>query len=163
MSSITIKNGKGYEESWFVCSDENPASGSIRSQLIAHFGLNPDDCEGLTTHDIAVNCTRLAQSVAYVAKVLGGTVVSSRKTTAADEAQQPSGPSAAEVFAAAAKGEALPEEPVVDPVLAAIEAATSLVDLKSLFGQMQIAGTPIVGDALAAWKARGKAIQEGSP
>ena len=158
MSSITIKNGKGYEESWFVCSDDKAP---IRGQLIEHFGLNPEDCEGLTTHDIAVNCTKMAQSISYVAKTLGGTIVSSRATTP-DEAQQPSGPTAAEVFAAAKRGEALPDEPTVDPVLARIEAATAGADLKALYAEMQVAGTPIVGDALAAWKARGKALKGAS-
>lgn len=157
MSSVTIKNGKGYEESWFVCSDENPTSGSIRSQLIEHFGLKPEDCEGLTTHDIAVNCTKLAQSIAYVAKALGGTVIkpSAKKP---DEAQQ-SGPTADDVFSAAERGEAVPEEAAVDPVLALIQGAATVADLKAVYASAQLAGTPITGDALDAWKARGKALK----
>lgn len=56
--SVTIKYGRGYDESWAVFRGES--SEAIQTQLRSYFGLGPDFSDGLTLHELVLNCTKVA-------------------------------------------------------------------------------------------------------
>src|SRR5674476_1564248 len=71
--SVTIKYGKGYEETWVVFHGN---VWQIRTDLIASFGINVDYASGLTLHELVVAATHVAHGTGNVAAILGGTPIS---------------------------------------------------------------------------------------
>lgn len=59
--SVTIKQGAGYDCSWFVF--KGPVT-SVHSDLVSFFGLDPEASDGLTTFQLAEECTAIAHKTA---------------------------------------------------------------------------------------------------
>lgn len=143
---VTIKTGKGYDDTWltFTGSPEQ-----VRSLIKGTFDLDDTD---LTLFELVQNATNTAHGVASAVKGLGGTVVKGHNTTP-DEAQQTT-----------QQDEPASED--VDPYVALnneIAALTDVDSLRRLYADntaMFTADTDEAKAAKAAWKARGKALQQ---
>jgi hypothetical protein len=150
---VTIKYGKGYEETWAVFNGQVE---EVREDILGYFGVDRQTVEGLTLSELVVNVTNLAHGKGNAASILGGVVLGSKPTDPspgpqADEAQQATGNDAW----AQAEGSA----PAADPNAAlytAIEAAADRAALKVLYAQNQAAFTD--ADLMTAWKAKGKSL-----
>ncbi|WJN62576.1 hypothetical protein [Streptomyces phage phiScoe1] len=154
---VTIKYGKGYDDSWVVFEG---ATQEIRTEVIDYFGMDPETQRGLSLSSIVVNATNIAHGKALIATALGATVV--EETTepakptddpwAAASAAQSSGPWPGSASVAEPKKE--------DPnayILGEIEKQTTVDGLKKLWAANQ----SFFSDAsvMAAWKAKGKSLQ----
>lgn len=144
-TSVTIKYGKEFDKTWAVFRGNVE---EIRSDLLAYFAVDAEAVAGLTLHELVVNCTKLAQGSATVAGLLGGTVIPASSSPAPG-----SGGTAFDEPAAPAQ----PEAPAVNPLLAVIEAQTDVDGLKRVWAENQAAFAD--AELMAAWKARGKALQ----
>jgi hypothetical protein len=141
--SITVKYGKGYDETWagFRGSVED-----VREDITSYFGLDSASVTDLTLNELVINVTQQAHGVVTAVKALGGKVITKAES---DEAQQPS-----------AGGDPWTEaEKPADPLKFfqdAIEAATTKDALKLLWAENQavFADKPLMD----AWKAKGKAL-----
>lgn len=71
--SVTIKYGKGYEETWVVFHGN---IWQIRADLIAYFGVDVNYGSGLTLNELVVAATNVAHGTGNVAAILGGTPIS---------------------------------------------------------------------------------------
>ena len=136
-TGVTIKAGKGYDDSWFTFRGKPE---DIKADIIAFFGLDSASVSSLTAHEVAVNARKIAQGLGAVGVKLGGEVVAAGKaeevlpsTTPEDKADAP------------------------NPLLAQIEACKSTDELKRLWAENQAAFADQT--ITAAWKARGKALK----
>lgn len=142
--TVTIKYGKGYEESWVVF--KGASTEAVREQVIAYFGLDSASVAELTMSDLVVNVTNLAHGKGNAAAVLGATVIKTEKTKPAEKKADD------DPWADDEGGEA--EGP--KPILAQVEACQSVAELKKLWAENQSEFAD--ADVMAAWKARGKAL-----
>lgn len=144
--TVTIKSGKGYDDSWFVFRGK---AASVKEQLIEFFSLDRASVESLSPYEVAVNARSVAQGLAAVAVTLGGTVTHS-------EATKPSTPATG---ASTATDDGWGEDTTspTDLILVKIEAAASVDELKALWADNQ----SVFADAevMAIWKAKGKALK----
>lgn len=143
--TVTVKYGKGYEESWVVF--RGPSITQVREDIIDYFGMDRASVSELTLSDVVVNATNLAHGKGNVAAALGATVIKSGPT--------PTEAPATSAWAQAAQQEA--EAPAVNPMLAQIAATTSTDELRRLWAANQSAFAD--AEVMAAWKARGKALK----
>ncbi|QAX95484.1 hypothetical protein SEA_BARTHOLOMEWSD_34 [Streptomyces phage BartholomewSD] len=156
---VTIKYGKGYDDSWVVFEGSTP---EVRAEIIDYFGMDPETQRGLSLSSIVVNATNVAHGKGLIATALGATVVEETNTAApakptedpwaAASAAQSSGPWPDSASVAEPKKE--------DPnayILGEIEKQTTVDGLKKLWAANQ----SFFSDAgvMAAWKAKGKALQ----
>ena len=70
--TVTIKYGKSYEETWAVFKGSVEA---IRRMVIDYFGVAPEAVTELTTHELVVNMTNVAQGTGNAAALLGAVVI----------------------------------------------------------------------------------------
>ncbi|MFD6636786.1 hypothetical protein ACFWDN_13325 [Micromonospora chalcea] len=148
---VTIKYGKGYEETWVSFAGLRE---EIREDIIDYFGLDRDSVSGLTLSELVVSATNLAHAKGNVASSLGGTVI--------PPAQQSKPAPASDVWdeiGQAGQQSSAPAEPEKDPVLTLIEKAESVDELKRIWAENQ---ERVVGPILDAWKARGKELKAAS-
>ncbi|MFF3249751.1 hypothetical protein ACFYWP_01805 [Actinacidiphila glaucinigra] len=157
---VTIKYGKGYDDSWVVF--EGPTS-EIRAEILDYFGMDPETQRGLSLSSIVVNATNIAHGKGLIATALGATVVA--EEPAAEPAKPAGDPwaaaSSAKPAPSAWSGSSAPAEPKAeDPnayILSEIEKQTTVDGLKKLWAANQsFFKEPAV---MAAWKAKGKALQ----
>ena len=71
-TTVTIKYGKGYEETWAVFKGSVPG---IREQIIDYFGLLRDAVAEYTLHELVINVTNLAHGTGNAAAILGAVVI----------------------------------------------------------------------------------------
>lgn len=71
--TVTIKYGKGYEESWAVFKGMDNAS--VRALILDFFGVSPSAVTELSTHELVVDLTRVAQGTASAASVLSAVAI----------------------------------------------------------------------------------------
>jgi hypothetical protein len=151
--TIKVPESKKYagDNPWFVFEGTN--ADDIKAKIGATFGM---DTEGLTLSDVVINAQRLATGLGAVAHGLGGSVLASGR---ADSSQAAGGApvGGGDVWSqvnGAANGQ--PAQEVVDPILDAIEKATSVDELKQLWAENQAA----FNDAkyMDPWKAKGKSL-----
>lgn len=140
--TVTIKYGKGYEESWVVF--KGASTEDVREQVIAYFGLDGASVAELTMSDLVVNVTNLAHGKGNAAAMLGATVIKTEKTKQVKE-EKADDPWADEEEA---------EGP--SPILARIESCQSVDELKKLWAENQSEFADAA--VMDAWKARGKAL-----
>ncbi|MEU8327291.1 hypothetical protein [Micromonospora sp. NPDC048839] len=148
-TTVTIKHGKGYQDTWTVFKGQLP---EVREDLIDFFGMNRSEVESLTLHDLVVNATSIAHGVGNVAGFLGGTVLAS-------------GPKPADRPRSSASGDdpwidagTTPAKPAENPLLGLIKAALDVPSLERLWAENQAAfSDPAIMDA---WKARGREIRK---
>ncbi|MEU9795081.1 hypothetical protein AB0E27_31600 [Streptomyces sparsogenes] len=160
---VTIKYGKGYDDSWVVFEGSTP---EIRAAIIEYFGMDPETQRGLSLSSIVVNATSIAHGKGLIATSLGATVVEEAPATEpakptedpwAAAASQQSGPQSG---SASVAGQSAAEEKADDTTawaLGEIETKASVQELKKFWAENQ----GLFSDAkiMAAWKARGKALQ----
>lgn len=161
---VTIKYGKGYEDTWAVFTDYQPEA--LRDSIINFFGIRPAAVEGFTLHDVVVVATNIAQGIGAVQEFLGGTHVPA-DDPGVQVSQEPA-PAAAPGEDPWAKAEeqapqtppARPTPPVreeKDPLIEQIEAATTKKELQRLWAANQ-AKFKASEQVQAAFQARMSAI-----
>ena len=163
---VTIKYGKGHEDSWVVFEGSTE---EIRSDVIDYFGMDPNTLVGLSLSSIVVNATNIAHGKGLIATQLGGTVVEETPAAPSKPTEDP--------WAAAANVQSRPwpdRESVAQPTaqaqatqdegdettrwaLAEIEKQTTVDGLKRFWAENQ--GLFSNEKIMAAWKARGKALK----
>lgn len=152
--TVTIKYGKGYEETWAVFKG-NPDE--VREDIISYFGLMRDSVTELTLSELVVEVTSLAHGKGNIARFLGGTIIPPSEQSAPP---QTSTASNEDPWAAASSAAPAPAaQPAEDPnayILGEIEKQTDVASLKRLWAENQsFFSDPSV---MAAWKAKGKAL-----
>ena len=135
-TSVTIKYGKGYDESWATFRGTTE---TVTQQINDYFNIEAGKFTSL--HDLVVDATRLAHNVSYVAKNAGGQVLSKGEQAA------PAAESAPET----------PAEPEKSPTYALIEAATARAELTRMWAENK-AEFEADAELMAAWKAKGKSL-----
>ncbi|MGA5019234.1 hypothetical protein ACPCAA_17680 [Streptomyces griseoincarnatus] len=144
---VTIKYGRGYEDTWAVFRGTVP---QVRQLICDYFGFECKDETGLSLSDLVVNATNLAHGKGNVASILDARVVPETP------AQEP----ANDVWAAASASKT---EQTSDNksawILGEIEKANSLDGLKKLWAanQAMFADSAVMD----AYKARGRALKNG--
>lgn len=150
--SITIKTGKGYDDSWlgFTGSVEQ-----VRANIIDTFRM--DHQEDLPLFEVVANATQIAHGVVRAVSALGGTVVQPHATgtlattSGSDEAQQQTGntePAA----------EADPYEVLDKQIHSEDMTIDSLRRLYADNTELFTADTLAAKAAKKAWSARGRAL-----
>lgn len=151
--SITIKTGKGYEDSWLGFTG-NPAT--VKATLIETFGLTDQD--DLTLYEVVANATQVAHGVTRAVTALKGTVIPSAPS-GADEAQATAGQPVSDA----------PAEEVedADPYVAMTKLINAeninVATLRQLYADNDALFTADTDEAKAlkkTWQARGKALQQ---
>jgi hypothetical protein len=157
--SVTIKYGKGYDESWAVFRG---TIWEIRANLVAYFGISVDYASSLTLNELVVAATHVAHGTGNVAAILGGTPAPISVTESL--CGEPTGEAALAQVEADAKAGKLPyggsqAEPV-DPnveLVQQLQAALTVDDLKKLWTVHQAAFSDKA--VKAAYSKRGKALK----
>jgi len=160
--SVTIKYGKGYDETWAVFHGN---VWQIRADLIAYFGIDVNYAGGLTAHELTVAATHVAHGTGNVAAVLGATPISVTESLTGE----PTSKGAWDEVAAreAEKDATLPygggygdvdvqANPNAD-LIGLLEGAATTGDLKALWATHQAAFSD--KDVKAAYSKRGKALK----
>ncbi|MFE4451403.1 hypothetical protein [Streptomyces sp. NPDC056796] len=156
--TVTIKYGKAHDDSWAVF--RGTPSG-IRANILDYFGMDPETQVGLSLSSIVVNATNVAHGKGLIATALGATVV---EETTTDAPAKPQGDPWAAAASAPAQAPSAPSPapaaPSEDPnayILGEIAKKTTVMELKKLWAENQ----SFFKDAavMAAWKAKGKALQ----
>jgi hypothetical protein len=144
---VTIKYGKGYEDTWAVFRG---SVRQVRELICDYFGFGCKDETGLSLSDLVVNATNLAHGKGNVASILDARVISD------SPAQSP----ADDPWAAASASK--PEQTTDNKsawILGEIEKQGSLDDLKKVWAANQaMFSDPAV---MTAYKARGRALKNG--
>lgn len=145
---VTLKGGKGYEDSWVNIGASNV--GELRRSVAAFFGWREDELDGLSPAQIAFNATQEWHAMNNVGRAFDGARATRSGSSARDRA-----------YAEAAK-----QDPK-DVLLAQIEAQETVLSLKRLYGENKATfedkdndGNPTAAAAelTAAYKAKGKAL-----
>lgn len=151
--TVTIKYGKGYEETWVVFRG---SVDEVRDDLTDFFGLQRVNASNLTLSELVVNATSVAHGLGNLAAGLGATVTESH-------AAEPAAPAAPETPAPASDAwtqaaATTPEPPAAPSLLDNISRAPDVPALQRLWAENQAAfADPAVMDA---WKARGRALSQ---
>ncbi|WDS51748.1 hypothetical protein SEA_TRIUMPH_34 [Streptomyces phage Triumph] len=158
-TSVTIKYGKGYDDTWAVFKG---TATEIRANILEFFGMDPATQQGLSLSSIVVNATNLAHGKGLIATALGATVV--EETTTEEPAKPTTDPwaaaSAQQTPSAWSGGASATESKAEEPnayILGEIAKQTTVDGLKKLWAANQ----SFFSDAsvMAAWKAKGKSLQ----
>lgn len=145
--SVTIKYGKGYEETWV--NFRGVLITHVREDIIDYFGLDRASVSNLTLSELVVNVTNLAHGKGNLASMLGATVIGTVQAEATAAADSVWGDASAQQQTAA---------PAANPMLAQILATTTPDELRLLWAENQSAFAD--AEVMAAWKTRGKALQQ---
>ncbi|WP_078950811.1 hypothetical protein [Streptomyces viridochromogenes] len=144
---VTIKYGKGYEDTWVVFRG---SVRQVRELICDYFGFECKDETDLSLSALVVNATNLAHGKGNVASILDARVVS----------ETPAQASADDPWATASASK--PEQPTGNAsawILGEIEKQTSIADLQKLWAANQaMFSDPAV---MTAYKARGRALKNG--
>lgn len=154
---VTIKYGKGYEETWVSFAG---LPDEIREDIVNYFDLDWDSINGLSLSEVVVTATNLAHAKGTLASTLGATVIPrGEEYKPATTQVNPQGDVWENVGQAAQAQAATPAaEPEKHPLFAVIESETTIDGLKRLYAESAQAFTE-QPELLAAWKARGKALK----
>lgn len=153
--TVTIKYGKGYEETWAVFKG---SPDEVREDIISYFGVMRDSVSELTLSELVVEMTSLAHGKGNIARFLGGTIIPPSEA-AAPPAPAPSGDPWAAAQSSTPVHTVADNQQAEDPnayILGEIEKQTDVASLKRLWAENQsFFSDPSV---MAAWKAKGKAL-----
>jgi len=72
-TTVTIKYGKGYEETWAVF--KGVTASNVRADIIDYFGMSHDAVAELTLHELVTNATDIAHGTGNAAALLGGVAI----------------------------------------------------------------------------------------
>jgi hypothetical protein len=151
-TSVTIKHGKGYEETWTVFRGTN---GELRNDIADYFGMADEYVASVTLHELVIAATHLAHGTGNVAAVLGATPIGIIEQMTAG----PTGAAAWDAF----DGKSITAPPVEVPaaphaaLVTALETAATTDVLKELWAKNQAAFSD--ADVKAAYSTRGKALK----
>lgn len=154
--TVTIKSGKGYEDTWLVF---NGSPAQVKANMAEVFGLDPD--LDVTISEYALLGQAQFQAIESVQQILGGRSIppsrEGKPTGGWPDTSTGANPFAAAAGAASTEGE-------VDPVAvvkAKIEAATGRTQLKDLWldNQALFNEHAELGEL---YSAKGKSLPEGS-
>lgn len=141
--TIKVPESKRYasDNPWitFRASDAS----TMKAHVVATFGLDAEEAVGLTLFDVVLNAQKIATKVGGVSTSMGGTIISTTPAGSSDRASVADAPAAE------------PEGP--HPLLAEIEAQTSVPDLQNLWARNKAAFD--ADEALMdAYKAKGRSL-----
>ncbi|MEV0437802.1 hypothetical protein AB0I84_00700 [Streptomyces spectabilis] len=145
--SVTIKYGKGYEDTWAVFRGSPPV---IRGQIIDYFGFDSEPVTNLTLSELVVEATSMAHGAGNIAGLLGGRVV---PQAAADSAPT----RAADPWAEAQNDRPAQKDESSGWILGEIDKQTSIADLQRLWAANQTFFSD--EGVMAAYKAKGRALK----
>lgn len=149
--TVTIKYGKGYEQTWAVF---HGLPDEVREDIVSFFGMQGENVVNLTLSDVVVNATSIAHGVGTIAATFGATVIAS-ETRKPEPAAVDTG---SDAWAQASAPRQADETPAANPVLASIAQAPDVPALQRIWAENQAAfADPAVMDA---WKARGRALAQ---
>ncbi|MEU5433805.1 hypothetical protein AB0G73_10550 [Streptomyces sp. NPDC020719] len=144
--SVTIKWGKGYEDTWAVFRGDPEG---IRSQIVEFFGFMCESVTELTLSELVVEATSIAHGTGNIARYLGGTIVPQSELHE---------PQAGDPWAAATAPEPqATKESASGWILGEIENASSIEALQRLWAANQSAFES--EQVMDAWKARGRVLK----
>jgi hypothetical protein len=152
-TTVTIKYSGDRDATWVVFRGM-PAQ--LRADIMDYFGMDPTTQAGLSLSSIVTNATQVAHGKALIATSLGATVVEETTTAPAAPAGDP--------WAAAASStpvHTVADQAPADPnawILGEIEKQTTVPGLKKLWADNQVFFSDVT--VMAAWKAKGKSLQE---
>lgn len=156
--TIKVPESKKYagDNPWFVFEGTDPET--VKRNIAKTFGL---DVEGLVLSDVVINAQRLVTGLGAVAHGLGGTVVASGQqstfqTPEIAPAASGAGVDWSKVAASTGASEALAPK-ADDPILAAVENATSIAELQQIWAENQAAFNE--DKYMLPYKAKGRALQ----
>ena len=129
---VTIKYGKGYEESWAVF--RGSTTSEVRGNILDYFGQDSNAFEGMSLHEVVLKATAVAHGTQTFVSELGAEVI---PTNGTGEVPGPSTTTSARgsaAFKAAADTPKEPEDPYAG-IVALFESADSIKGLKKLYAQ----------------------------
>ncbi|MFE0104118.1 hypothetical protein [Streptomyces sp. NPDC059009] len=143
--TITIKYGKGYEDTWAVFKGTPE---DIRSWITLHFGFKPEMVEYLTLSELVVEATNIAHGNGNLAAYLGATRIG---------VQQPEEQRTDDPWSQAEAAPATAQDSGSAWALAEIKKQASIGDLQKFWaGNQTFFADP---EVMAAYKARGRELQ----
>ncbi|MEU3265132.1 hypothetical protein [Streptomyces bacillaris] len=144
---VTIKYGKGYEDTWAVFRG---SVGQVRELICDYFGFECKYETGLSLSDLVVNATNLAHGKGNVASILDARIISEAPAQTAESDPW---------TAASAPQEEQSTSNTSAWILGEIEKQASIADLQKLWASNQaMFADPAV---MTAYKARGRALKNG--
>ncbi|ONI83988.1 hypothetical protein ALI22I_34030 [Saccharothrix sp. ALI-22-I] len=163
--TVTIKYGKGYEETWAVF---NGLPDEVRADLIRYFGLDEYAASGLTLNELVINATKVAHGgpipmptqAAQAAPDEAQVMQLLKDELGARPIQEPAPKGDPWADAGSSAGSPpwdISEKPAVNPMLAQIEACKSVPELQRLWAENQAAFQD--GALMDAYKAKGRALK----
>lgn len=138
-TSVTIKSGKGYDDTWQVFRGESLKE--VRDQIVEFFDMEVSG--DLSLHSVVLEATRLAHGGAAPVKILGAKVEAEVK----DGEKDP--------WAEAEKAEQKTEDPYAG-LIAELGAAPDVEELRRIWQRNQDHFSE--ERVMEAYKARGKAL-----
>jgi hypothetical protein len=158
---VTIKYGKGYEETWAVFKG---SPDEIREDIVTYFGFQRESTVELTLSELVVEATSLAHGKGNIARFLGGTIIPPSEHTAPPQTspasnEDPWAAASGQQADSAWSGSGSQQSQTEDPnayILGEIEKQADVAGLKRLWAENQsFFSDPAV---MAAWKAKGKSL-----
>jgi hypothetical protein len=154
-TTVTIKYGKGYDDTWAVFRGRPE---EIRADILTFYGMDPETQRGLSLSSVVVNATNVAHGKGLIATALGATVV--EETTTDEPAKPTSDPWAAAASTTPVHTVADQAPAKEDPnawILGEIEKQTTVPGLKKIWADNQSFFSD--DKVMSAWKAKGKSLQ----
>lgn len=149
---VTIKYGKGYEETWAVFRG---LAEEIRSDLETFFGLDREVTAEYTLSELVVHATSIAHAKGNVAGKLGGTILKGANQSAPEEPKQDgTDPWADSSEQPAQQAQDDPNKAILDT----IAGCQSVAALQTLWAENQAAFAD--ESVMAAWKTRGRELSK---
>ena len=153
--TVTIKYGKGHDDSWVVFRGDT--ADQVRGRLFDYFGVDSNAYEGLSLNEVVVTLTEVAQGNRALVTNLGAEVVPTNGSGTPPGTTTDTSVRGSAAFDAAANTPAEPEDPYAS-VISLFEAAESRSALKKLYAQYKDAYE--ASEAVRkAYSARGKEVK----
>lgn len=158
--TIKVPESKRYasDNPWLVFEG---TVASVKADMAEAFGMS--GTEELSLHSVTINAQNIATQMGHIASTLGASVVSEApaEPQASGQPAWEGEPASADVWAQAAAngGGAAPagEKSDKDPILTALELATTIADVQQVWAENQDAFNSNE-EYMNAYKARGKAL-----
>ncbi len=150
--SVTIKYGKGYEQTWVTFQGSGER---VRDDILSYFGMDRLKLANLTLSELVVNATGIAHGVGNVAAGLGAMVAPDAQSGVESPAVSAS---ATDPWTEAANRAA--EAAPANPLLAEIATAATIDALKAIWARNQSAFSDSA--VMEAWRAKGRSLQQSS-
>ncbi|WP_328742194.1 hypothetical protein [Streptomyces caniferus] len=142
---VTIKYGKGYEDTWAVFRG---SVDRLRAMITEYFGFRPEMVADLSLSELVVEATNIAHGNGNLAAYLGATRIG---------VPQPEQPQADDPWSQAEAAPPAPKDSGSTWALAEIKKQASIADLQKFWaGNQSFFADP---EVMTAYKARGRELQ----